>query len=148
MQANGVAELNGRTAANNGVGFGVGGCPPGLANKGCMPPGLARNELGQMSVGDRVAAIRTLGDARFAPVDFAPQRQILSPFVANALIGVPLSTAQSFGTFQPFPADLSYLYPATPNYYYQYGNGYAYQIDRSSNVIDALIPLLRRLPAG
>ena len=24
------------------VGYGVGGCPPGLRNKGCMPPGQAR----------------------------------------------------------------------------------------------------------
>ena len=138
----GREQLRGERFANNPVGFGVGGCPPGLANKGCMPPGLARNGLGQMSVGDRLAAIRTLGDARFAPVDFAPQRQILDPFVASALVGVPLATAQSFGTFQPFPADLSYLYPSTPNYYYEYGNGYAYQIDRSNNLIDALIPLL------
>ena len=154
LQANRIAEIRDQAlareqvrgdrfaAGNNAVGFGVGGCPPGLANKGCMPPGLARNQFGQLSVGDRLAAIRTLGDARFAPLAFAPQRQILDPFVASALIGVPLATAQSFGTFQPFPAELSYLYPPTPNYYYEYGNGYAYQVDRSNNLIDALIPLL------
>ena len=37
---------------------------------------------------------------------------------------------------------MSYLYPTTPDYYYQYGNGYAYQVDRSSNLISALLPLL------
>ena len=150
LQANRMAQIQnqaqlrgGRFAeVNNRVGFGVGGCPPGLASKGCMPPGLAAKEFGQMSVGDRVAAIQTLGDARFAPLGFAPQRQILDPFVASALVGVPLATAASFGTFEPFPAGLSYLYPATPAYYYEYGNGYAYQIDRTSSLIDALIPLL------
>ena len=129
-------------AVNNGRGFGVGGCPPGLANKGCMPPGLAAKAFAPMSVNDRVAAIRTLGDARFAPVEFAPQRQILDPFVADALIGVPLGTASTFAAFEPIPAGLSYLYPPTPAYYYEYGNGYAYQINRSNNLIDALIPLL------
>ncbi|HEX5238096.1 MAG TPA: hypothetical protein VFW39_06505 [Sphingomicrobium sp.] len=127
---------------NRGRGFGVGGCPPGLANKGCMPPGLERKGIGAMSVGDRVAAIRTLGDARFAPVDFVPNRQIFDPFVADALVGVPFATAASFGAFEPFPTGLSYLYPPTPAYYYEYGNGYAYQIDRSSLLIDALFPLL------
>ena len=140
LQANRFANVNER--GNHGVGFGVGGCPPGLVSKGCMPPGLAAQAFAPTAVDQRVAAIRTLGDARFAPLDFAPQRQILDPFVASALVGMPVATAASFGTFQPFPADLSYLYPSTPNYYYQYGNGYAYQIDRSNNLIDALIPLL------
>lgn len=27
------------------VGYGVGGCPPGLAKKGCMPPGQAKKLL-------------------------------------------------------------------------------------------------------
>lgn len=33
------------------VGYGVGGCPPGLANKGCMPPGQAKKLF---NVGQRV----------------------------------------------------------------------------------------------
>ena len=33
------------------VGYGVGGCPPGLANKGCMPPGQAKHLF---AVGQRV----------------------------------------------------------------------------------------------
>ena len=28
------------------VGYGVGGCPPGLAKKGCMPPGQAKRIYG------------------------------------------------------------------------------------------------------
>jgi hypothetical protein len=45
-------------------------------------------------------------------------------------------------TLSALPASVSYLYPETPNYYYQYGDGYLYQIDRGSSLIDALIPLL------
>jgi len=134
---------NGRFSGQNAVGYGVGGCPPGLASKGCMPPGQAMLQgLRSMPVQNRAMALRNLGDARYAMVDFAPQRQILAPAVASALIGMPLTTAASFGTFSPFPQDLGYLYPSTANYYYQYGNGYAYQIDRGSNLIAALIPLL------
>jgi hypothetical protein len=33
------------------VGYGVGGCPPGLAKKGCIPPGQAKKLFG---VGQRV----------------------------------------------------------------------------------------------
>ena len=134
---------NQQFAGRNAVGYGVGGCPPGLASKGCMPPGQAMLQgLRAMPVQNRVATLRDMGDARYAMVDFAPQRQILAPAVASALIGMPLTTAASFGTFSPFPQSLGYLYPSTPNYYYQYGNGYAYQIDRGSNLIAALIPLL------
>ena len=37
---------------------------------------------------------------------------------------------------------MQYLYPDTPDYYYQYGDGYLYQVDRSSSLIAALLPLL------
>jgi hypothetical protein len=37
---------------------------------------------------------------------------------------------------------MQYFYPDTSDYYYRYGNGYLYQVDRSSSLIDALIPLL------
>ena len=40
------------------------------------------------------------------------------------------------------PQSVSYLYPDTSNYYYQYGGGYLYQVDRSTSLIEALIPLL------
>jgi hypothetical protein len=130
-------------ARGGGVGYGVGGCPPGLAGKGCMPPGQAALQgLRTMAVPDRVAALRSLGDARYAPLSIAPRSQILAPMVASSLLGVPLSTAATVASFSPFPQTVQYLYPSTPNYYYQYGDGYGYQIDRSTNLISALIPLL------
>jgi hypothetical protein len=96
----------------------------------------------KMAVKDRVVALQNLRDYRFAQVAVAPQTRILAPAAATALIGVPIATAASVSAFSPFPQSVNYLYPSTPNYYYQYGDGYAYRVDRSSNLIAALIPLL------
>ena len=81
-------------------GWGVGGCPPGLASKGCMPPGQAAK-----------------------------------------LLGTPLSTAARFATFRDVPSSFRYLYPDTDDYYYRFGDGYAYRIDRDDSLISALLPL-------
>ena len=42
----------------------------------------------------------------------------------------------------PLPVGIQYLYPDTADYYYRYGDGYLYQVDRTDNLIAALIPLL------
>jgi hypothetical protein len=42
----------------------------------------------------------------------------------------------------PLPGDIQYLYPDTADYYYRYGDGYLYQVDRIDNLIAALIPLI------
>ena len=47
-----------------------------------------------------------------------------------------------YAALGPLPASLQYLYPATPDYYYEYGDGYLYQVDRTDNLIASLIPLL------
>ncbi len=60
---------------------------------------------------------------------------------AVSYVGQPLSALGGLGLVA-MPASMSYLYPTTPDYYYQYGNGYAYQVDRSSSLISALLPLL------
>ena len=88
--------------AGAGVGYGVGGCPPGLAKKpvACMPPGQAAK-----------------------------------------LVNAPLAQARKLANLNPIPVRLQSLYPDTPNYYYTYGNGYAYRVNRTSNVISALLPL-------
>jgi len=142
---------------NNGRGYGVGGCPPGLAAKGCMPPGLANHQLamqnriavqqqlagvGMLPVQQRIAAIQNLGPNRFTTLEYAPQTRILDPFVANDLVGVPVSSVGGIVPLGALPQPISYLYPQTPQYYYQYSPGYVYQVDRSTSLIDALIPLL------
>jgi len=83
-------------------GIWVNGCPPGLAKKpvACVPPGQVKNVIGE-------------------PV---------------SVLGKQLS-------LQQMPAPLRVVYADTPDYYYRYGNGYAYRINRESELISALIPL-------
>ena len=84
------------------LGYGYGGCPPGLAKKpiACMPPGLAAK-----------------------------------------LIGRPLATAAAFSAFDPLPNSLRSLYYDDDDYYYRYGDGYVYRVDRDRDLIAAMIPL-------
>jgi len=53
---------------HGGRGYGVGGCPPGLRNKGCMPPGqarkLARGQRWQNSYGSYYSYRRIPYDIR------------------------------------------------------------------------------------
>ena len=79
----------------------VGGCPPGLAKKSpaCVPPGLAQTQ-----------------------------------FVGRALPGVYTSNY--------IPQSLRYMYYDTPDYYYRYGDGYVYRVNRTNNLVAALLPLI------
>ena len=81
-------------------GFGVGGCPPGLIDKGCMPPGQAAK-----------------------------------------LLGTRLSDAARIAALGSVPYSVRYLYPDTNDFYYRYGDGYMYRVDRDTSLIDALLPL-------
>ena len=54
-------------------------------------------------------------------------------------VGAPITTIAGIAAV---PATIQYLYPDTPDYYYRYGDGYLYQVDRGDNLIAALIPLL------
>ena len=82
------------------LGYGAGGCPPGLASKGCMPPGQAAKWVGQ-----------------------------------------PLVAATRFGALEPLPRSFNNLYWDNDDYYYRYGGGYVYRVDRGDNLIAAMIPL-------
>jgi hypothetical protein len=68
--------------------------------------------------------------------------QVVAPAQAVQYVGQPVSTVTNYVPLMALPASVNYLYPATPDYYYQYGGGYLYQVDRSSSLISALIPLL------
>ena len=81
-------------------GFGIGGCPPGLMDKGCMPPGQAAK-----------------------------------------LLGTRFSDAERIVTLGSVPYSVRYLYPDTNDFYYRYGDGYMYRVDRGTSLIDALLPL-------
>jgi hypothetical protein len=62
--------------------------------------------------------------------------------VASSFVGDPVTRVAAFAALAPLPGAVSYLYPETPNYYYRYGGGYLYQVDRTTNLIAALLPLL------
>jgi hypothetical protein len=138
-------NVNPRVAGNNGVGYGVGGCPPGLSNKNCAPPGQAA-KLGFSNTVPVITA-QNVGALRAARVDRLNENlgtRLLAPALATSLIGASVATAPSLlgMGLSPIPQPISYLYPATPQYYYEYAPGYVYQVDRGTSLIDALIPLL------
>jgi hypothetical protein len=66
----------------------------------------------------------------------------LPPGQAAKLLGTAVTAASSIAPLYALPQSLNYLYPETPDYYYRYGDGYLYQVDRGTNVIDALLPLI------
>ncbi|MES2135729.1 MAG: hypothetical protein V4502_01545 [Pseudomonadota bacterium] len=130
------------TAQLNGQGYGVGGCPPGLAKKAvaCVPPGqAAKLGLTPVITANNAAALRA---AQLGGLNRTYGTRLLAPAAAASLLGMPLAQATGVVPLAPLPQSLSYLYPSTPNYTYQYGGGYLYQVDRTSSLISALIPLL------
>lgn len=91
---------------------------------------------------DRIANADAFRTSRFASMVDTPRTRFIAPAQAVQFVGQPVNRVNNFVTLSALPSSVSYLYPATSNYYYQYGDGYLYQIDRSSSIIDALIPLL------
>ena len=123
------------SSANRGVGFGVGGCPPGLASKGCMPPGQAKN-LDRMINAD---AFRT---SRLATLASGARSRFVNPYVASRYLGQPVSAVSQLAALSVLPQSVRYLYPDTDDYYYRYGGGYAYRVGRDNDLIDYILPLL------
>jgi len=66
----------------------------------------------------------------------------LPPGQAAKLLGSPLSAASAFAPMSVLPQSLSYYYPDTSDYYWRYGDGYLYQVDRGTNLIASLMPLI------
>lgn len=84
------------------LGYGVGGCPPGLAKKpvACLPPGQAAK-----------------------------------------LVGQPLFAATRIAALDPLPRSFNNLFWDNDDYYYRYGGGYVYRVDRDDDLIASMIPL-------
>jgi hypothetical protein len=141
-------QLRGNLAdTNRGVGYGVGGCPPGLASKDCTPPGQAA-KLGLLTSrqalrADHIVNADAFRQSRLAALTaLSPTTRVLAPVEAVRFVGQPLSAVTPLMALSPLPAGVSYLYPDTPDYYYRYGDGYLYQVDRGTSLISALLPLL------
>ena len=68
--------------------------------------------------------------------------QILPVQQAEQFVGAPVANLAGYAALAPLPANIQYLYPDTPDYYYRWGDGYLYQVDRTDNLVASLIPLL------
>jgi hypothetical protein len=94
---------------------------------------------------DRIAANnQAFQTSRIAALTTGPTvtTRVIAPTQAVRFVGEPLNLVSNTVPLMVLPSSVSYLYPDTPDYYYRYGGGYLYQVDRSSSLIAALIPLL------
>ena len=80
--------------------------------------------------------------APYQTLTYGNDVQIVPVTQVERFVGVPAAQVATFADFSPLPPALQYFYPSTDDYYYRYGDGYLYQVDRSSSLIAALIPLL------
>jgi hypothetical protein len=86
---------------------------------------------------DRVRAFQPL------PARLMNDRVRVRPFGDTVrFVGRPVRDVTRFVTLRAVPASVAYLYADTPDWYYRYGDGYIYRIDRHDDVIDWLFPLL------
>ena len=113
QQQFGIQQLGGRGQPGNGANF---------ANGGQYAQNFASSPYTALTYGNNV--------------------QVLPVEQVQTFIGAPVAQVATFATLSPIPAEFSYLYPATPGYYYEWGDGYLYEIDRTDLLIAALIPLL------
>ena len=96
----------------------------------------------QIAVQDRIAVRQDLRASRLAALNARAGGTILAPATAAKLVGQPLAQVSTVAALSPLPLSVQYLYPDTPDYYYRYGNGYVYQVDRDTDLISMLLPLL------
>jgi hypothetical protein len=134
------------------------GCPPGLMDKGCMPPGQARKLAGTIlpaNYRDRrlPLALRDLyrdddehyyrlGDGGYVyRVDRRSNliNSLLPLFAGGLMTGQQFPSAYSS---YMVPTQYQAFYPDSRDDYYRYANGYVYQVDRGSGLIENLIPLM------
>jgi len=97
----------------------------------------------QARFADRQVVAQNWDQSRFAAMNFGDRNFHLRPVTqVEQFVGAPIGQVASFTPLSPPPTTIQYLYPDTPDYYYRYGDGYLYQVDRGDNLIAALLPLL------
>jgi len=65
----------------------------------------------------------------------------LPPGQAAKFIGQPLAAANRIAALEALPPALRPLYLDNDDYYYRYGGGYLYRVDRGDNLINSMVPL-------
>lgn len=63
------------------------------------------------------------------------------PGQVGRFVGEPISVLGDRVALQSLPNRLRIAYPDTDDFYYRYGNGYVYQVNRSNDLIMSLLPL-------
>jgi hypothetical protein len=142
------------------LGYGVGGCPPGLAKKpvACMPPGQAAKFVGQpLSAAARLGALgplpRSLSSLYWDDDDhyyrwgggylYRVDRDdalisSMIPLFGAALLGQPLQPSYMNNYYRP--SYFNSFYPNSPYDCYRYGYGYVYETDCASGLVEDVIP--------
>ena len=87
-------------------------------------------------------AQQSWNDSRFVALNSGGDYRVLPFTQVEQFVGAPIGQVATFAALSPLPTTIQYLYPDTPDYYYRYGDGYLYQVDRGTNLIDMLLPLL------
>lgn len=157
-----VRDLDDRRFAGSGVGYGVGGCPPGLAKKPvpCVPPGQVKNFVGQplRVLSDRLrlqqlpnrlrSVYRDTDDSYYRYGNGYVYRVNRRNDLVSALLplfGLGLGVGQPFPTAFSnsfLPTGLQPFYPSRSQDYYRYANGYVYEIDGRTGLIEDVDPIL------
>ena len=65
----------------------------------------------------------------------------MPPGQAMKLVGEPLNVLKQRVAFRDVPQQLRSIYRDTPDHYYRYGDSYMYRVNRSNDVVSALLPL-------
>ena len=66
----------------------------------------------------------------------------LPPGQAKKLLGRSFRDAARIAAFNDVPIGIRAFYPDTDDYYYRYGDGYLYRVDRTTSLINSLLPLI------
>ena len=142
------------------LGFGAGGCPPGLAKKAvaCMPPGQAAKLVGgPLVIANRYGALAPVpvslrnfyfddddyyyryGGGYMYRVDRGDNLiAAMIPLFGASLIGQPLQASYVNSYYQP--AYFNSFYPNSPYDCYRNGYGYVYETDCMTGMVENVIP--------
>ena len=68
----------------------------------------------------------------------------MPPGQAAKFVGQPLVAATRLGALDPLPLSMRSLFWDDDDYYYRWGGGYLYRVDRDDALIASMIPLFGR----
>jgi hypothetical protein len=91
---------------------------------------------------DRRATREALRSTRLAVLDNRIATSFVEPVRVRSFIGSPVNVVTNYVQLAAMPRTVSYLYPDTDDYYYRYGGGYVYRVERDNNLIDWVLPLV------